>query len=166
MGRPGKIETHQDLIITKMTQQNTKTLILPEGCASAAEYANRLYGVHRVQAVAKSQASDCEPRRSLIIEGICAIDPNVKGIAVYTASISTRLLDMKRREEQKSAAAGGGGTQPAGKEKSSDKEKSKSEKVESRCPQLSTGGMPPDEAQKLTGLYASAALFRQKIETI
>ena len=43
--------------------RHAQNCLSAEGCTTAAQYADYLYGVYRLQAVAKGQRSDCKPGR-------------------------------------------------------------------------------------------------------
>jgi PHAX RNA-binding domain-containing protein len=170
IGRPGRIERRQDLVITTVSH-TSKLTSLPKGVPTPPSTPT-VYTVYiGAKQWHKVEEAITNPEDALIIEGTVAFDPQLQAIAVYTTNVSTKLLDAKRREEQRAgtetqdqAVMGNAPKKPAG-EKPAKKvgPQASVEPVQDMAP---PAGMPPDEVQKLQGLYASATLFRQKIAAI
>jgi Phosphorylated adapter RNA export protein, RNA-binding domain len=168
IGRPGKIELRQDLMITTMSHI-AKGGTFPKG-VPALPSTPTIYTVYiSLKQWRKVEEAIANPEDVLIVEGMCAFDPALKVVAVFATNVTTKMMDAKRREEQKAAA---------GTENKPDGSVPKKKPAAPKTPQKGAAkaapvetftvptGMPGSEAQKLSGLYASAALFRQKIAAI
>jgi len=173
IGRPGKIEMRKDLVVTTM-KHTAKTSTYPKGVPSAPEDPT-LYTVYLAakqwRKVEESIAN--EPEDVLIIEGTCAFDPAIGGMAVYGQSVTTKEIEAKKRQAQKEAAALEKGEEPPpppapkpAPPKAQKPAEAAPPKAPSRVFAPSSSNVPPEVTQKLNELYASAALFRQKINAI
>jgi len=178
IGRPGQIDSsHKDVVITTMSHM-ARSASLPKGVPQPPETPT-LYTVYiSSKQWQKVQDTINDPDDALIIEGTCAYDAEVGGIAVYVLSISSKTLDAKKRQAQKA----GGGAKDSGDGEANatppfakpphvaPKQKPKREFDTAPTPVAATipnlPNAPGDALQKLTELYASASLFRQKIVTI
>jgi hypothetical protein len=168
VGRPGKIDnSHKDLIITTMSY-TLKTASLPKGVPTPSSKPT-LYTVYMsAKQWKKVEDSLANPEDALIIEGSCAFDEQIGGIAVYAMNVSSKQLEAKKRQSQKEV---GGATTNAKSENTPTSQPSRPRREfdDSPLPVFATSTMPsvPTEiSQKLTELYASASLFRQKIAAI
>lgn len=181
IGRPGQIDTsHKDVVITTMNHI-ARSATFPKGVPQPPEKPT-LYTVYiSAKQWQKVQDSITDPEDALIIEGTCAYDDAIGGMAVFVMSLTSKLLESKKRQAQKETAgtnensgATTGAAQPKNprpsQQPSSAKSKSPKEfdapvlKSLAAVPNLPNA--PHDVIQKLTELYASASLFRQKIVTI
>jgi len=133
IGRPGKIELRKDLIVTTLTHSGG-TPSLPKGVPPLPE-APTVYTVYigARQWRKVEDAVNNDPDDPMIVDGICAFDPELQTISVHATHVSTRALETARKESETGSGSG--------KDKST-----------------SAG---PD--QKLNELRAAAELYRQKI---
>lgn len=101
IGRPGKVERHQDLIITTMSHTPKLPASLPKGVPQPPKEAT-IYTVF-IAAKQWNKIADAiaNPDDSLIVEGMCAFDPDVQGIALFAQSVTTRNLQRAKGETQK-----------------------------------------------------------------
>src|SRR5258708_11657509 len=101
IGRPGKIERRQDLIITTMSHTPKLPASLPKGVPQPPKEAT----VYTVFIAAKqwNKIADAiaNPDDVLIVEGLCAFDPDVQGIALFAQSVTTRSVQRAKGEAQK-----------------------------------------------------------------
>ncbi len=190
IGRPGKIEMRQDLVITTMSH-TLKSATFPKGIPPFPSQPT-VYTVYiSLKQWQKVEAALADPDDALIVEGVGAFDPEIQAMAIYASKVTTKVLDAKRREEKGAKAASNDEAPSKSAEtpaklatakkpakppvaKTPEKPASKSRIAgtiantpAAPAPQfVPPTGMPPEEVQRLTGLYASASLFRQKISTI
>lgn len=157
IGRPGKIDlNNRDVVITAMTHA-ARNATLPKGVPQPPEKAT-LYTVYiAAKQWRRVEEPIANPEDMLIIEGTCAYDEKIGGMAVYAMSVTTKALEAKKRQDQKEKA----GSPPVPTEPLSPVTPPPPVTV---MPE--NANLPPDVAQKLNGLYASASLFRQKIATL
>lgn len=181
IGRPGKIERHPDLVITTMAG-TASTSNFPKGVPKPPEELT-LYTVY----IGSKQWKKVEPwidnpEDALILEGSCAFDPEIGGIAVFVQSATTKLFEAKKREAQKEVGLARKEAIESGNEPPPDTKLPKVQPphksqrlapiptpppVNFEIPKpVSQPGFPPEVTQKLNDLQASAALFRQKIANI
>lgn len=167
VGRPGRVELRKEVAITTMNY-TVKSPTLPKGVPTPPS-APTLYTVYiGLKQWKRIEEAIANPEDALVIEGTAAYDPEVKGMAVFATSITTKLLDAARRQQQKestgaSAMPEGAAPTPtpaapvapasAGKKAAAPRTKS-------------APGIPDEVKQKLSELYASASLFRQKIANL
>ncbi|MBZ0280297.1 MAG: hypothetical protein K8L97_06125 [Anaerolineae bacterium] len=168
IGRPGKMEMRKDVVVTTM-QHTAKTGTFPKGIPVAPEDPT-LYTVYiAAKQWRKIEESLTDPEDAMIIEGSCAYDPEVGGMVVYTQSVTTKLIEAQKRQAQKEAAAAEKGEEAPKPPKQPPQPKpqkpAEPPKPVSRV-FAPPSDIPHDVSQKLNELYASAALFRQKISTI
>lgn len=176
IGRPGKIETRHDVVITTMSDV-IKVPTLPKGVPPPPTTPT-LYTVYiAAKQWRRIEESLANPEDSLIVEGVCVYDPEIKGMAVFASSAQSKLLEISRREQQKAAVGVESKVDVPPKPESAPPSNKPVRAVRSRIadsmpvptaaqPVLAPPGMPPDAAQKLSELYASASLFRQKITNL
>ncbi len=182
IGRPGQIDTsHKDVVITTMNHI-ARSATFPKGVPQPPEKPT-LYTVYiSAKQWQKVEDSINDPEDALIIEGTCAYDDEIGGMAVFVMSLTSKLLEGKKRQAQKettgttdnSKSATATASQPNNSrpapQSASPKSKVQNEfdaplsKSSPAVPALPNA--PRDVIQKLTELYASASLFRQKIATI
>jgi hypothetical protein len=181
IGRPGQIDTsHKDVVITTMSHI-AKSATFPKGVPPPPETPT-LYTVYiSAKQWQKVKDSISDPEDALIIEGTCAYDDEIGGMAVFVMNLTSKLLESKKRLAQKESAGvndNGSGVEvtaapPSNSRPSSQPVPAKSKQKEFDSPVLKSSAVVPelpnaphDVTQKLTELYASASLFRQKIATI
>lgn len=147
IGRPGRIETRKDLVVT-VVSHTQKSPSLPRG-VPAPPKTPTTYTVYiaakqwrRVEDAIKNSDD------ALIIEGTCSYDEAIKGIAVFASSVTTKALEAQKREAQKAKTVSASGETPA---------------ENTPVTQETDSRFPPEVAQKLQDLRTSAELFRQKI---
>lgn len=169
MGRPGLIDSsHKDLIITTMNY-TLKPSSLPKGVPTPPDKPT-LYTVYiSAKQWKKVEESIANPEDMLIVEGSCAFDEQIGGMAVYATNVSSKQLESRKRQSQKEVGDTGTGAKsehsPAPLPPRPKREFDGS--VPAPVPVAPTiPNVPTEIAQKLTELYASASLFRQKIATI
>jgi hypothetical protein len=178
IGRPGRIENRKDVYVTAMTHV-IKSPALPKGVPKPPDTPT-LYTVYigakqwrRVEEAIK------DPQDALIIEGLAAFDPEIKGMAVFANSVTTKNLEAKKRQEQREKA---GVVDESAPESSAPTEPIPPLTAETRptrpIPDVRPPAIPPapsfpvppnappEVVQKLTELHAAAALHRQKIASI
>lgn len=192
-GRPGQIEKRPEVVVTTMSFVASVDN-LPRGIPTPPATPT-LYAVYMSpKQWEKVEASIADPADTLMIDGVCAFDPDTSSMAVFALTVRTEFLEAKLREEQKVAAAQAkpaketlpidakaatDGVVPAAKPKAilpaqpQAKSGKKSRIADLQPEPVATTAavplnpnLPPDVARKLTELYASATLFRQKVATI
>ena len=101
VGRPRKVKKRQDTVITVLEHSITKAGF-PRGVPAPPDTPTN-YAVYisarqwaRVEASIVANKDD-----ALIIEGHCAYDPDLPGIAVFATNVTTKLQQQARREEQR-----------------------------------------------------------------
>jgi hypothetical protein len=138
----------------------------------------------------KVEAALAAPDDALIIEGVCAYDKDLKAISVHAVSVTTKHMEMEKRERQRAESLAAKGeavrvgqaegtdsaSEPAARApKAAPAAKTKASRSEPAMPPSPIPAVPeiklpdnvtPEDAQKLSGLYAAAELYRQKIATI
>lgn len=169
IGRPGKIESRKDLVITTMTH-SAKSPTLPKGVPPPPQTPT-LYTVYiaakqwrRVEEAAQ------DPEDALIIEGTASYDPEIHGVAVFAMSVTSKKLEQKKREGQKAGSQTAGDradTPPPFTARSAPLEPlPQPTEPPAPAPEPLLPNAPPEVNQKLAELYAAASLYRQKIATL
>jgi hypothetical protein len=160
IGRPGKIDTsRKDLVITTMSH-TAKSPTLPKGVPTPPDTPT-LYTVYiAAKQWRKIETAIADAEDALIIEGTCAFDDQIGGMAVFALNVTTKQTEAKKRQQQREAAPEA--QQPPTTQASTP------EPVQPPppAPRSALPNAPADVSQKLSGLYASASLFRQKIVAI
>lgn len=169
IGRPGRTEARKDLIITTMTHA-AKSPTLPKGVPPPPSTPT-LYTVYiAAKQWRRVEEAANDPDDALIIEGTASYDPDLRGVAVFAMSVTSKKLEQKKREGQKSPASSA----------ESDREAAPSFTSRSLppleplpappdpipAPQVMLPDAPLEVNEKLAGLYAAATLYRQKIATL
>lgn len=179
IGRPGKIEVRRDVVVTTMSHRKSNQSF-PRGIPPLPETPT-LYTVYIAAKQWKSvEEALKDPEDLLILEGLCAFDPELQMMAVYTMKATTKLSETKKREAQQAAAPKA--NQPAKAEAPAAVEALKAAattpkpaKAEVKAsnpaappprPATPASNLPPRAAQKLRELQEAAELYRQKIATI
>ena len=107
IGRPGEIDTsHKDVVITTMSHI-ARSASFPKGVPQPPEKPT-LYTVYiSAKQWQKVKDSITDPEDALIIEGTCAYDEEIGGIAVFVMNLTSKLLEGKKRQAQKESAGAG-----------------------------------------------------------
>ncbi|MBZ0303604.1 MAG: hypothetical protein K8J31_27945, partial [Anaerolineae bacterium] len=99
IGHPGKIEIRKDLVITTMSH-SAGAPTFPRGVPRPPETPT-VYTVYiaakqwkRVESALKENPDD-----ALIVEGMCALDPELQAVAVYTIKATTKFLEAAKRQD-------------------------------------------------------------------
>ncbi|MBI1279419.1 MAG: hypothetical protein GC179_14920 [Anaerolineaceae bacterium] len=191
-GRPGNIEKRDDVVVTTMTQ-SAPISNLPRVVPRPPEQPT-LYTIY-ISAVqwARIEESLANPADNLLVDGVCALDPETNSIAVFASNVYSELLNAKAKE----TAAAAKPPKPAKEPKPPKEAKPASDKAAPKAkapapvqPQTPAAdvkksryadvqptptavpaaplnpNLPPDAARKLNELNASAALFRQKVNNL
>ena len=154
IGRPGKIDERQELVITTMSH-TVGSPTMPKGIPAMPDKPT-LYTVYMSAKQWRKVAPvlDEESDDMLIVEGMCAYDPEVSGMAVYANRLTTKATEIKKREKTENKSNGKSeATAPA------------PSIAAAKEPDIPSG-VPTNIAKKLRELHAAADLYRQKIATI
>ena len=164
IGRPGKVETRKETVILTMSH-SAGVPTFPRGVPLPPTTAT-LYTVYvaakqwkRVEAALKESSEDV-----LILEGMCAFDPDLQAVAVYTIKATTKFIEAAKRQDGNGSSADDAepvrrtpvAAAPAPVAPPPD---------ETPLPNIPAGA-PANVAQKLRELHAAAELYRQKIATL
>lgn len=165
IGRPGKIEMRQDVVITTMSHE-AKSPTLPKG-VPAPPQTPTLYTVYiGAKQWRKVEQAAQNPEDSLIIEGMCAFDEALKGMAVFATNVTSKAIETEKRDKKAAEdKSNGNDTAPAPK---AAKQSAPSAPAAAPAPVAPTlpANVSDADAQKLSGLYAAADLYRQKIANL
>jgi hypothetical protein len=99
-GRPGRLQTYKDLIVTTMQGTGIPNQFpkgVPQPPSTPTNYVIYI-SAKQWKKVAEAMQN---PEDSLIIEGYCNLDPDTKAIAVYATALTTRLIRGALKEKQK-----------------------------------------------------------------
>jgi hypothetical protein len=175
IGRPGRIDkSRKDLVVTTMSHA-TKNISMPKGVPALPEQPT-LYTVYiSSKQWSKVAETIADPEDALIIDGTCAYDEAIKGMAVFALSVTSKQLEIKKRQTQKESNGQASGASPAPPRQSQAPQQPKLKRDREfdggqpttpppAVPALP--GAPSEVMQKLSELYASASLFRQKVAAI
>lgn len=103
MGRPGKVRVHGPFVITTM-RDGQKSPPLPKGLPPMPE-SKLLYLVYMAKKHWKKVADYLQnPDDALIIEGFLNYDKEMKRMAIFTQSATTKVIERERREQQRAEA--------------------------------------------------------------
>jgi hypothetical protein len=162
IGRPGRIETRKDLVVT-VVSHTQKNPALPKGVPAPPKTPTN-YTVY-IGAKQWRRVEDAikNPEDALIIEGTCSYDEAIKGIAVFATNVTTKMLEAQKRESQKAKTAGDAPTTAA---TPSIPPVEVAQEAAAPAAEDNMSHLPPEVADKLRELRASADLFRQKIASI
>jgi hypothetical protein len=176
IGRPGEVERRQDLIITHMDYQANEPFSLPRGVPEPPTDPMTYVVYISAKQWERVEKALENPEDEMLLDGMCAFDPEVNGMAVFATFVTTRNLqrqDKKQARREAMAASKKAGpprdakskpTKPAGSAS-----KTRERAPEPEIPELDIklpDGIPSGVAQKLTELHTAAARFRLKIETL
>jgi hypothetical protein len=173
IGRPGAIKIQQETVMTRV-EHVVKASAMPKGVPQPPT-APTIYTVYmglkqwrKVENALKDNAQD-----AMIIEGVCAFDPEIQGMVVFASNTTTKGLEAAKREGQKekTAAAEAASVKPApARSAPSTPAPQPLTPPEPPAPPLSKyplpPNLPPTAAQKLHDLYSAADQFRQKLATL
>lgn len=165
IGRPGKVETRKETVVLTMSH-SAGVPTFPRGVPHPPSTPT-LYTVYvaakqwkRVEAALKESTEDV-----LILEGMCAFDPELQAVAVYTIKATTKFLEAAKRQD------GNGASQPPVSGRSAEPETAP--ELPAAPPTLDAApepnipaAAPAGVAQKLRELHAAAELYRQKITAL
>ncbi len=182
MGRPGAIERRQNLVITSMEYQVNEQYSLPAGVPEPPLTPMTFVVYISAKQWERVEKAIQAPDDELIVEGLCAFDDQVDGLAVFTTYATTRKTQRKERKELRrqqgpdngKPAARPGGKKPTFKDKSAENGPQKSAGLIEVIKEPATivpefdvpQDAPPPVVQKLTELHTAAATFRQKISAL
>lgn len=170
-GRPGLIETRKDVVITTMTHDG-RFPTMPRGVPLPPEEPTQYTVYISAKQWKRVEQPITNPDDYLIIEGLCAFDPVINGIAVFVHSITTQQLEKKKRLKADDSETDGESTAehstkalpPALKHSRIAETLQTVAEREAPAVQIALpSNMPVEEAEKLHGLHASARTYRQKI---
>jgi len=104
IGRPGKIRAHGPFMITTM-RDSQKARPLPKGVPPMPE-SKLLYLLYIAKKHWKKVSDYLEnPDDALIVEGFLNYDKEMKRMAIFAQSATTKVIERERREKQKAEAA-------------------------------------------------------------
>lgn len=104
IGRPGKIRAHGTFMVTTM-RGSQKAPPLPKGVPPMPE-SKLLFLLYIAKKHWKKVVDYLEnPDDALIIEGFLNYDKEMKRMAIFTQSATTKFIERERREQQKAEAA-------------------------------------------------------------
>lgn len=167
-GRPGQVEVRPEIVVTTMSYV-AQMPNQPHGMPSPPETPT-LYTIYMTPKqwnwVEKAIA---DPDDKLLIDGVCAFDPDVNGMAVFVSAVTTEHLIELQRQTHKTARV----------EKQKPAQEAKQASKAAQPPKQgrsAPAAAPPSvrtntpaaapRSGKLDELYASASVFRQKIADI
>lgn len=104
IGRPGKIESFQNLIVTVMTHSGKypdMPLGVPTPPETPASYTVYISSRQWYETVDK--ALEKNPNDQLIVEGFCSYDNAIGTLVVYATSVTTKRLAAKEAKAKKQA---------------------------------------------------------------
>ena len=187
-GRPGAVEKRAEVIVTTMSFIASAPN-LPRGIPTPPTTPT-MYAVYMApKQWEKVEKSIADPADNLLIDGICAFDPDTNSMAVFALTVRSELMEAKAKEEKKPppkppkppkaaapAAEGKAAAAPKKAGAASGQQQGKST-IRSRIADLEpepvvaapvpiNPNLPPEVGRKLSELYTSASLFRQKVATI
>ncbi len=101
-GRPQRVDNRKDHVTFRITEDG-KQPAMPRGVPRVlAGLGSTPYTIYAApKQWKKVEAALSVPDDVLIIEGTCAYDPRIPGIAVYASTLTTRALQRERFAEQK-----------------------------------------------------------------
>ncbi|HEY1014432.1 MAG TPA: hypothetical protein VGE07_17115 [Herpetosiphonaceae bacterium] len=93
VGRPGRVVEKPSVVILSMT--TPKVPALPRGVPAPPPTVATVYVAVKQWAIVKEAIAN--PEDVLIIEGVAGYDPELEGITVSAASVTTKLLQRARK---------------------------------------------------------------------
>ena len=97
MGRPGAIERRQNLVITSMEYQVNEQYSLPAGVPEPPIVPMTFVVYISAKQWERVEKAVQAPDDELIVEGLCAFDEQVDGMAIFTTYVTTRKMQRKER---------------------------------------------------------------------
>ena len=169
-GRPGAIERHQYLVVTSMESAIPPDKVFPKGVPQPDSEPVRYVTYISSKQWEKVETALEDPKDQLIVEGMCAVDPELGGMAVYATYVTTRRLQSKARKDEAKADSGKRGK---GRSKANGSSKSHQRSQQPAPPEPAPEmaidipeGMSTADADKLVKLEKAASSFRHKIAGI
>ena len=166
VGRPGKIERRQNLVITTMQNQIDESMVFPNGVPNPSPKAmNYLVYISAKQWERVAKLME-QPNYLLVVDGLCAYDDETDGMAVFTTNVSTQKKSNGKKQSKKDEASS------KKKQKQAPSVVATSAPTKLKTPAVEDvdinipAGMSPEDIQKLTGLHQAAATYRQKIASL
>lgn len=186
MGRPGAIERRQNLVITSMEYKVNEPHSLPGGVPEPpTDPMTYVVYISSKQWDRVAQALEDNADDDLVVEGMCAYDPQVEGFAVFTTTVTTRLMQKQEKRQQKqngkkkyeAKKQENEARAPKGKPARSFDPEPENQSLQQPAPEPNPGppppspielpeGVPPEVGHKLHELTTAADKFRQKIATL
>lgn len=168
VGRPGKVEIRSDVVVTTM-EYAPRSIQLPKGVPPIPETPSVYLIYISAKQWRKVEQYLSKPEDLFVIEGITAFDPQSGMMVIYTTSITTKMAEAAKRAALRAAAGEGqqaaAPPQPAPAPKKPQTQAA-AQPGEPTVKSAAFSDLPPHVAQKLNDLYASAAVFRQKLAAI
>jgi len=178
VGRPGKIERRQNLVIFTMQDSVKEETALPRGVPHPDPLPVD-YTVY-ISANQWERVEDAieNPQDELMIDGVCKYDAETNMMAVFATYVTTRRLKKKEKKQVKQQVTSAGKSEAKeGKDaKKSIRKETKADAPKKRDrdeapptppePEVQIElpvGISSDAAEKLISLHKAAATFREKI---
>lgn len=156
IGRPGAVKIQQDTVITTF-EHTVKPSGMPKG-VPLPPTTPTLYTVYiGLKQWRKVESAASNPEDSLIIEGVCAYDPQVAGMVVFASNITSKGLETAKRQAKQPPAEAKPAATPA-------PPAVPPVPLTDRYPL--PPGLPGEVAQKLVDLYSAADQFRSKLKAL
>lgn len=160
IGRPGKVEVRKETVILTMSH-SAGVPTFPRGVPLPPSTPT-VYTVYvaakqwkKVDAALKESTEDL-----LILEGMCAFDPDLQAVAVYTIKATTKFLEAAKRQDGNGKVEAAEPAPPAASAEAP-------APVEEEAPAYHIpAAAPANVAHKLRELHAAAELYRQKIAAL
>jgi hypothetical protein len=168
IGRPGQVEHRKDMVVTTMSY-TVKAPTLPKGVPVPPETPTNYVVYIAAKQWKRIEDNLTNPEDSLIVEGVTVYDPEIQAMAIYATNVMTKATENKRREQQKETAAVENQQNKAAHKSRLAEALAAVSNVAAPIPvaqAVTMPGVPIEIAQKLSELYASASVYRQKISTI
>lgn len=159
IGRPGKVEMRDELVITTMTHSAGKPTF-PRGVPALPKTPTSYTVYIGAKQWKQVESSLDDPEASLVIEGMCAYDPDLQAVAVYANRVTARELAAAKQPTSNGKAA------KAEKPAKASAEKAAAPKPATPVADSLVDNLPADVARKLRELNAAADLYREKIASI
>ncbi|MEQ8677180.1 MAG: phosphorylated adapter RNA export RNA-binding domain-containing protein [Aggregatilineales bacterium] len=175
-GRPGEIERRQNLVITTIDFEVNDALTLPIGVPDFPE--KKLTYLLYISSKQWERVEEAlkKPNDEMIVEGLCAFDPEIQQMAVYSTFVTTKKLQRKDRKQAKQEAtqkAPPNRAQPPASNRQERPERKPKPKREFQpietMPTVNVDlpdGITTAEANKLVQLHTAAAAYRLRISDL
>jgi hypothetical protein len=103
-GRPGQIEKRPSLIVTSMVHEG-KFPPFPRGLPAPVTVPTTYVVYISENMWLNVEEALTNPEDQLVVEGQCALDPELGQVVIYTTSLTTKFMHQAKREADKQAAA-------------------------------------------------------------